>query len=376
MSDKPLIAVVEDDPVLGMVLTELLSDTHAPTWFADGEAFLASERDWDLVLLDIEMPGLDGYETCRRLRGRLEGGDVPVMFVSAHDSPDARVAAYKAGGDDFLVKPVEADELLCKVELILRQQERQRSMAALSSAAQQAAFSAMSTMGELGTVLEFMRGSFACEDYGSLADALIAAMGAYGLRGGVQVRGVSGCLNRTTDATPERPLEVSILENMRDMGRIVEFRSRAVINYAHVSLLVQNLPLGDPDRVGRLRDHLALLVEAADARVSSLDSRLTLDRQQSGIDATLGGVRDSVQRLTDFLRRNRQQTRDIMLDLTDRLEHTFTALGLSPEQEGMIANIVQGAAQDAMEVFDEAEGLEAAFTEVVEQLEDLAHARP
>lgn len=368
------IAIVEDDPVLGLILEELLADNYAPSLFPDGEAFLAAQETWDLVLLDIEMPGLDGYETCRRLRAGFDNADVPVMFVSAHDTPEARLAAYKAGGDDYLLKPVTDDELCHKVELILRQQHRQRDLAAMSSAAQQAAFSAMSTMGELGAVLEFMRASFACNDYHSLAQALIQSMNAYGLRGGVQVRGQAGCVNLTNDGEPGRPLEVSILENMRHMGRIVEFRSRAVVNYDHASLLVQNLPLDDPDKVGRLRDHLALLVEAADARVSSLDAANILSRQQHGIEHVLGGIRDSVHGLTQFLGRNREQTRVIMLDLMAQLEHTFTLLGLTTEQEAMISDKVQQATAEALDLFDEAEGLEGAFVDIVDQLEDLSRS--
>lgn len=368
------IAIVEDDPVLGLLLQELLAESHAPALFADGEAFLAAPGPWDLVLLDIEMPGLDGYETCRRLRAGFEHADVPVMFVSIHDTPEARIAAYKAGGDDFLLKPVADDELRHKVELILRQQRRQQDLAAMSSAAQQAAFSAMSTMGELGAVLEFMRASFACNDYDSLARALIQSMGAYGLWGGVQVRGAAGCVSLTNDGEPGRPLEVSILENMRHMGRIVEFRSRAVVNYEHASLLVQNLPLDDPDKVGRLRDHLALLVEAADARVAGLDAAATLDRQQHGIEHVLGGIRDSAQQLTRFLGRNREQTRSIMLDLMAQLEHAFAVLGLTPEQEAMIAEKVQLATSEALELFDEAEDIEADLSDVVEKLETLARS--
>lgn len=366
------IAVVEDDPVLGLLLLELLADDYAPSLFPDGESFLAAAQVWDLVLLDIEMPGMDGYETCRRLRAGDVGAEAPVMFVSIHDTPDARIAAYKAGGDDFLLKPVADDELRHKVDLILRQQHRQRDLAAMSSAAQQAAFSAMSTMGELGSVLEFMRASFTCGDYASLAAALIQSMDAYGLRGGVQVRGLAGCINQTNDGEPGRPLEVSILENMRHMGRIVEFRSRAVVNYDHVSLLVQNLPVSDPDRVGRLRDHLALLVEAADARVAALDAACTVTRQQSGIEGVVGGIRDSVDRLTHFLGRNREQTRIIMLDLMAQLEHAFNVLGLTPEQEAMIADKVNCATEEALDLFDEAEQLESAFADVVEQLQQLS----
>ena len=67
------------------------------------------------------------------------------------------------------------------------------------------------------------------------------------------------------------PLQASVLQSMRDIGRIFEMGSRAIINYSHVSLLVENLPTQDPDKVGRLRDHLAVLAESADIRIAALD---------------------------------------------------------------------------------------------------------
>ena len=64
------------------------------------------------MLLDIDMPDINGYDTCRRFREQLRGADVPIIFVSAHDTTPERVAAYEAGGDDFLTKPLDVFELI------------------------------------------------------------------------------------------------------------------------------------------------------------------------------------------------------------------------------------------------------------------------
>ena len=80
----------------------------------------------DLIILDVMMPGLDGLEVCRRLRAS-EGGDVPILMLTAKDAVPDRVAGLDAGADDYLVKPFAFDELLARIRALLRR--RQPAMA-------------------------------------------------------------------------------------------------------------------------------------------------------------------------------------------------------------------------------------------------------
>jgi putative two-component system response regulator len=72
---------------------------------------LARERAYDLILLDVLMPGLDGYETCRAIRQTELNGETPVVFVTGHDDQAARQEAASAGGSGFVPKPVLASQL-------------------------------------------------------------------------------------------------------------------------------------------------------------------------------------------------------------------------------------------------------------------------
>ena len=82
-------------------------------------ALLAARRP-DLVLLDVLMPGMDGYETCRRIRALPQGGDVPVLFLTALGDLETHKAALESGADDFLTKPLNRTELLIRVRSLLR----------------------------------------------------------------------------------------------------------------------------------------------------------------------------------------------------------------------------------------------------------------
>jgi two-component system, sensor histidine kinase and response regulator len=86
---------------------------------AEALALLSSRRP-DLVLLDVLMPGMDGYETCRRIRALPEGGDVPVLFLTALGDLETHKAALESGADDFLTKPLNRTELLIRVRSLLR----------------------------------------------------------------------------------------------------------------------------------------------------------------------------------------------------------------------------------------------------------------
>ncbi len=119
--DLPRILVVEDEPrIARLVCDNLEAEGYRVAHAAEGEAALRAAQDGgiDLILLDVMLPGIDGFEICRRLRS---GGDrVPILFVTARDLHPDRIEGLMAGGDDYLVKPFQLDELLARVHALLR----------------------------------------------------------------------------------------------------------------------------------------------------------------------------------------------------------------------------------------------------------------
>ena len=114
------ILIVDDDPHIRQLLVFALAKVGLQTReAADGEAALASvaERAPDLVVLDINMPRLDGLEVCRRLRAQ---GDLPILFLSSRDDEIDRVLGIELGADDYVVKPFSPREVVARVQAILR----------------------------------------------------------------------------------------------------------------------------------------------------------------------------------------------------------------------------------------------------------------
>jgi two-component system OmpR family response regulator len=115
------LLVVEDEATVRELLCEALRFAGFTVMSAatGAEAVAAAGREPpDLILLDVMLPGMDGFEVVRRLRAA--GGRVPVLFLSARDAPDDKITGLTAGGDDYVTKPFHLRELIARIEAVLR----------------------------------------------------------------------------------------------------------------------------------------------------------------------------------------------------------------------------------------------------------------
>jgi two-component system, sensor histidine kinase and response regulator len=111
--------VVDDNPDNLRVVTEILFRAGVDVRFSQsGEEALELARTYppDVILLDIEMPGMDGYEVCTRLKETPETAESPVLFLTAHDDEEHLVRGFEVGGVDYIIKPVRQSELLSRVQ--------------------------------------------------------------------------------------------------------------------------------------------------------------------------------------------------------------------------------------------------------------------
>ena len=129
---KGEILIVEDTPASLKLLSDLLAEAgyyvrQAP----NGELALwtATSRPPELILLDVRMPGIDGFEVCRRMKEHPLLKDVPVIFLSAQYETDDKVRGFQLGGVDFIAKPFQAEEILARTDAHVRLSRAQRALA-------------------------------------------------------------------------------------------------------------------------------------------------------------------------------------------------------------------------------------------------------
>lgn len=115
------VLLVEDEPRAAHVLAKgLREQAYAVDVVASGEAALYQLEitDYDGVVLDVMLPGIDGFEVCRRIRQK--GAHTPVLMLTARDAVDDRIAGLDGGADDYLTKPFDFGELLARLRAVIR----------------------------------------------------------------------------------------------------------------------------------------------------------------------------------------------------------------------------------------------------------------
>ncbi len=122
MNDARILVVDDDPEIVSFIRRGLAYEGYQVDTAASGTESLAKakDREPDLVILDIMMPGIDGIEVAKRLR---EGSDVPILMLTAKGTVSDRVAGLNSGADDYLVKPFAFDELLARVRALLRRRQ-------------------------------------------------------------------------------------------------------------------------------------------------------------------------------------------------------------------------------------------------------------
>jgi len=369
---KGKILIVDDDATAAGMLEAFLVDDFEVLVANSGEACLQVVQDFspDLVLLDIEMPGMNGYETCQHLQKDLDGQVMPVIFISSHDTLNERLKAYESGGMDFIAKPFDPDELLLKAEKVIKLESDRRQLVQEKSSMQQMAMGFLTSMGEMGAVLQFLRNCFTCADYPSLAKMAMETMQQYGLICHVQIRIPSGTWTFTQEG-PASPLEESVLEMVRNLDRIFQFRTRMVINYEHVSVLVNNMPLADPDLCGRIRDNAAIIAEGAEASAVGIFRREEAEARTMQLQRVTNRTREALEGLRKQYRLQQNSTSSILNDLAAKMDQMYLSLGLTDGQEAAVDKTVKDAVAEALVLFEHGLDFDGQFTAVLEELKKI-----
>lgn len=378
MSQAHILITDDDDMALEM-LQAALQDTYSVTIAPQGEQALAfaAERNFDLVLLDVDMPGMDGYAVCTALKALARTADVPVIFLSARVNLEERLRGYQVGACDYLTKPFDVAELKAKIELAVNTQARNKSLNSQIDEAMNTVLTTADMYGEIGVVLELQRALGDCHCYNDIANAFFAALEKAGFDGCLRLSGSEGELSRTARAQCSA-LEDSLLDHIAASSgpSIQPIGEHTFFRYGAVLMLIRQLPVSpsferfspeEIDRFARARDNIALMAEGILSRIRSLDiegEKSTFDKTQKLVSATREALLDiSAQQHT-----NRLQMGEIFQRMNTEIETSFINLGLSATQEELLSDTLRRHIGEAMGVFDESNRIEFHLNKLISRL--------
>ncbi len=372
MSAKSKVLVVDDEPFNREIMQEILEPEYDVSYVTSGQECLDIVEEFQpgLILLDISMPEMSGYEVCKRLKNEVSSCDIPITFVSALDTLAERLAGYEVGGDDYITKPFEAKELTNKVKVAIKIREAQKALKEQTDMAVSTAMNAITSTGELGTVLQFLGSSFSCDDYDSLAQLTIDSLLSYGLRSTVQIRSGKNVITKCSDGALN-PLESTVMTRLCQDDRIIDIGPRTIINYPHISVLIKGMPLDDADKYGRIKDNIALLVEGANARIKAIDVQMDLQRQRQGLVRMVESTRKTLEKVGGKYEKNKIKSMGILAELVANVEKSFSWLGLSEEQETQFMRMVNKSIQVTIDLYNDGLEIDAGMSEVMLEVENI-----
>jgi len=270
---KPKVLIVDDEDLSPVYLERFLGDQFIFDYASNGEAALVAVAAGDpaVILMDVEMPGsMNGYQACRAIKDNKATQHIPVFFISAHSMAEDRLKAYESGGDDYVSKPFNTEELKHKISLALANQEKRHALAEKARRAASMAMMSIREAANAGVVLGFLSDIIGQTDHAEIAATTLLTLQKFQIEGAVQLRDGRGHLSRNSAGTCTA-VEDDVLTKMASGNRIVDLGNRSAFNYERATIIIYDMPLHDPELYGRLKDTVVKMAEALDVQLRALE---------------------------------------------------------------------------------------------------------
>lgn len=364
---KPKVLIVDDDELSQVFLEQVLGSHFAFDHARDGNSAVAAVAASNpaVILMDVEMPGgINGYQACRAIKDNKALQHIPVFFISAHSAAEDRLKAYESGGDDYVSKPFNPEELKHKIGLALASQKKRNELAETVRHATSMAMLSIREAANAGVVLGFLSDIVQQTDLEFIAETTLHTLKKFRIGGAVQLRDGRGHLSRNSEGACT-PVEDAVLTQMASDNRIVDLGKRSAFNYERATIIIYDMPLEDPELYGRLKDTIVKMGEALDIHMRSLevinDARERGDRLLALLKHSTEVSRDISTRLKaqrDFLQQSARgtpaQTQEALaqcMAMENLLEALATRLEQAVQKETPVASAPTAARFNSVELF-------------------------
>ncbi|CAM3842873.1 response regulator [Pseudoalteromonas sp. CO348] len=368
------ILAVDDEPFNLEIIEEILEDLDFELKTVEsGHECLAVVEDFDpqVILLDVSMPKMSGYEVCKAIKANPNTQHIIVMFVSARGSVEERMEGYSVGAEDYIVKPFGQGELKAKLTHLNQMLLEKDILAQQIEDATSTAFSAMANSSEMGQIVTYIEQIGEIETIPRLAEALCQCLKGLGLNCNVEVR-LEGQKHHFATTGICSPIVIELFEILHTKGRLHEFTNRILVNYPFLSILILNMPGDDPDKHGRLRDHICFIASVTEQQLIAISTKRKLVQQHEDLEEAIKMVQGKFNSMVSLLDKNRQENEKVFRSLQELFEERIPTMGLDEDQEMFIYQNVDKAIQSSVAREESVREVKTAFHDIEEDLKLLS----
>jgi len=367
MSKTPTILAVDDDDDILNIYRLHAENQHCKTLVASSAAEalgILEQVTVDLIISDVVMPEMDGYEFCRRVKENEKTKHIPLVFVSASTGLDELTKGYELGAEDYLPKPIIFDQLIIKINHLLDVSQHNGELQNQVDDYYNTAMQAMSYSSELGQILEFYKACVTANSYKELGNYLFITTKALDLKCSFQVYDLNGDIMGFSDRGVIQPLEREIMALAKAQTRFYDFGKRTIVSYSSFSLLIKNMPIEDEEKYGRLKDIMGALCDAISSRVDVLLTHSEAEKKQKVVET----VSTTMVEIDSSFKLLQKENITAIESMLEELEDALLTLGLTDFQEENIRKIAENCLLSTSKSFNKGDEINLKLEELREHL--------
>ena len=368
---KRKILVVDDDPTISDLLVTLLSSKF------DGVAAEPSEVDIigfckkekpSCILLDVNLGVYDGRDICQQLKDEFGDFAPPIIFISGDDSRENIISCFDKGADDFIAKPFSSEQVIRKVESLLRYDTLFRTLYNQSEELTELVSSTMSQASSYGSVLNMVKQINIANTEQGIAQCIFDFLKSQGIASAVYFTNLFGSSSFDDKAKICSPIVKEVFELAHNRQRLNKLGSRLIVSDKHVSILVKNPPVEESEEYGIFIDIIAVIIEALEARYLGLLREQRLSKLHTELSAVIHDLHHTV----EDVRAKKQKLID---DIVLRISLSFHELEMTERQEDFFSQMLEDTVMGHDDNNNVIMSLQNKLSSLVEEINELVEPR-
>ena len=375
MTNKPRILIVDDSPHdIHLLISALKSEyiLSAGTSADQALEMLGTRELPNLILLDVNMPGTNGYEACKMIKADAHIADIDVIFLSANDSNDEIIKGLEVGALDYIVKPYDMELLKSKIKNAIDSHDKRIELKTQADQANQMVYAVLTESGNLGNIIQFFRNSFSASNAQALNHELIEALRKYNVNAVVSFK-TQDVRELESTSGEISMLEIELLDRMHLIDQpFVEHGDRLFVIRSNTVLFVKNMPT-DLEKRGSLKDHLMIMLEGANSRVDHLVKMSALNGHKN---QKVSEVILKAKITLDEIHRQQNDYKKvgvkILDDMVANVESQFFSMGLTDIQEKQLMDILVASVEQSLSHMESGLEIDEKFKTIITELASIA----